>query len=164
MDLIRSFFLHKSDIWLKEADFQNQNTWVMIHFVNELVGYLRLKIMHHTRSGDSCYLSVSPAFFFFLFCEWELSDVNCVFSLGNFQWCICKYTDGPCLDFSGGMFTVLSLGFWDDAPGMSSSSLSIWGNHVWTNTVKHAAVCLGAVCTVVCLPPHAVSQKMSVLL
>lgn len=29
-----------------------------------------------------------------------------VFSLGHFQWCICKYEDGPCLDFSGGMFTV----------------------------------------------------------
>lgn len=32
--------------------------------------------------------------------------INCIFSLGHFQWCICKYEDGPCLDFSGGTFTV----------------------------------------------------------
>lgn len=29
---------------------------------------------------------------------------NYIFSLGHFQWCICKYENGPCFDFSGGMF------------------------------------------------------------
>lgn len=133
----------------------------MIPFVNESVGYLCLKIMHHECNGcpraATCLLD---PIFHHLFCEWELSDVNCVFFLGNFQWCICKYTDGPCLDFSGGMFTV-SLSHWvfemmlQACPVVLSLSEEIMSE----STLNHAAVCLVAVCTVVCLPPHAVSQK-----
>lgn len=45
-------------------------------------------------------------FTIFFLCKWGISEVNRVFSLGHFQWCICKYEDGPCFDFSSGMLTV----------------------------------------------------------
>lgn len=33
----------------------------------------------------------------------------CFLSLGHFQWCLCKSTDGPCLDFSSGMNKITTF-------------------------------------------------------
>lgn len=66
--------------------------------INSVVGYLFLIVMYYEWSNSR--------FSTICLCKWGILEVNYVFSLGHFQWCICKYEDGPCLDFSGGMLTV----------------------------------------------------------
>lgn len=51
-------------------------------------------------------MAVRACVAYFFCANGKHQKLTAFFSLGNFQWCICKYEDGPCLDFSGGMFTV----------------------------------------------------------